>query len=460
MQIGESNESQTPTQSPKFDSLVSHVLQQGETLVWSGQPSCILYGWLPLFLLLSCLLFYTGAFTVLGLRAGLPSIPWELLAIGIAMVVWCLIGPLAGVLVCHWSQARRTLYLLTTDRAIHCRPTWRGQYVILETRPENLRAMFVPRYGDPFTEVAQFRWLWHGKAIRDLFEQTLLPKLVDRLKHPSNAVRREAIVAAAEFARQGKVPAAHSSLRSIARIVSFGPRLLVRRFAWPRAISALPALRLRSVRRRPGGFPGGDPINRSDLPGRHRSTVRSFRSLRRSAAARPHMSGAYFRFSSPAAIDTPVREFRIKSVAIFRGPRQLAARSRLSAVQVKLLCRDTLAHPRVIVLDQFPSELGRGADVAVRIDDRWLSRRHCRLDVAEGVVVVRDLGSRHGTFVNGKSINECKFLPGDELCIGLSHFVAEYDAASQTTEPVSAACGSAAGVGIIAPPQALMSCPP
>jgi adenylate cyclase len=97
-------------------------------------------------------------------------------------------------------------------------------------------------------------------------------------------------------------------------------------------------------------------------------------------------------------------------------------------VQVKLLCQDSLASPREIALDKFPSEMGRGMDVAVRIDDRWLSRRHCRLDLQDGIVVVRDLGSRHGTFVNGQSITEAKLLPGDELCIGLSHFVADYDA--------------------------------
>ncbi len=43
--------------------------------------------------------------------------------------------------------------------------------------------------------------------------------------------------------------------------------------------------------------------------------------------------------------------------------------------------------------------------------------------------MVRDLGSRHGTFVNGRSISECKLLPGDRLCLGLTHFVAEYQAA-------------------------------
>ncbi len=100
----------------------------------------------------------------------------------------------------------------------------------------------------------------------------------------------------------------------------------------------------------------------------------------------------------------------------------------LLAVKIRLICQDPLALPREIVVDRFPIELGRGQQVDVRIDDRWLSRRHCQLDLdGGGAVIVRDLGSRHGTFVNGEPVTDRRLLPGDELCIGLSHFVAEYE---------------------------------
>jgi pSer/pThr/pTyr-binding forkhead associated (FHA) protein len=99
-------------------------------------------------------------------------------------------------------------------------------------------------------------------------------------------------------------------------------------------------------------------------------------------------------------------------------------------VIVKLVCRDCVAAPREVSIDRFPAELGRALDADVRIDDRWLSRRHCRLEIVEGVLVVRDLGSTHGTFVNGSRITECKLLPGDELRVGTWRFVAEYEAPS------------------------------
>jgi len=97
-----------------------------------------------------------------------------------------------------------------------------------------------------------------------------------------------------------------------------------------------------------------------------------------------------------------------------------------------------LASPREITLDQFPIELGRGVNVGVRIDDRWLSRRHCEISAADGLLVVRDLGSRQGTFINGQAVVESTLRPGDELCIGLSHFVAVY-----LPESASVAAGSA-----------------
>ena len=99
-------------------------------------------------------------------------------------------------------------------------------------------------------------------------------------------------------------------------------------------------------------------------------------------------------------------------------------------MKLKLVCQNPLASPREIVVDRFPVELGRGHDATIQIDDRWLSRRHCRIDVAEGTLRVCDLGSRHGTYVNGQSVLESQLLPGDELHVGLLHFVAVYEAES------------------------------
>jgi pSer/pThr/pTyr-binding forkhead associated (FHA) protein len=97
-------------------------------------------------------------------------------------------------------------------------------------------------------------------------------------------------------------------------------------------------------------------------------------------------------------------------------------------VKIKLLCQNALASPREITIDRFPVELGRGVHVGVRIDDRWLSRRHCELSCGARGVVVRDLDSSHGTYVNGQRLKTAAVAldEGDELQIGLSHFLVEY----------------------------------
>lgn len=94
-------------------------------------------------------------------------------------------------------------------------------------------------------------------------------------------------------------------------------------------------------------------------------------------------------------------------------------------MKLRLISQDPLACPREIVLDQFPAEIGRGNDVALRIDDRWISRRHCRITLDANELTVQDLSSRHGTYMNGEAIEMATLQPGCELCLGLSHFIVQ-----------------------------------
>jgi phosphoserine phosphatase RsbU/P len=67
-----------------------------------------------------------------------------------------------------------------------------------------------------------------------------------------------------------------------------------------------------------------------------------------------------------------------------------------------------------------PSALiGRSQDAQVRLDHSAVSRRHTELSRDPfGRWWVRDLGSRNGTFVNGRRITEMSLRAGDELEIG------------------------------------------
>jgi pSer/pThr/pTyr-binding forkhead associated (FHA) protein len=65
------------------------------------------------------------------------------------------------------------------------------------------------------------------------------------------------------------------------------------------------------------------------------------------------------------------------------------------------------------------NSIGRHDDCLIRIRSAQVSRRHCEI-VAEGnTLMVRDLGSSNGTFVNGKRVLGKQALkPGDVLTIG------------------------------------------
>jgi pSer/pThr/pTyr-binding forkhead associated (FHA) protein len=69
-----------------------------------------------------------------------------------------------------------------------------------------------------------------------------------------------------------------------------------------------------------------------------------------------------------------------------------------------------------------PSCIGRAAGNALRIDDASISRIHCSLALREsGEVVVADLGSANGTFVNQALLgsNEARQVEeGDVIRVG------------------------------------------
>lgn len=75
---------------------------------------------------------------------------------------------------------------------------------------------------------------------------------------------------------------------------------------------------------------------------------------------------------------------------------------------------------------ELPVVIGRSDDVHVRVECRWASRRHCEIDRVDGQFVLRDLGSRHGTIVNGASVQEIVLRPGDEIGVGLYRFVVKW----------------------------------
>ena len=64
------------------------------------------------------------------------------------------------------------------------------------------------------------------------------------------------------------------------------------------------------------------------------------------------------------------------------------------------------------------SFIGRHPDSTICLDDVTVSRRHAHVERTGDAVVLRDLGSLNGTYVNQERIEEAVLSHGDEVQIG------------------------------------------
>jgi pSer/pThr/pTyr-binding forkhead associated (FHA) protein len=92
--------------------------------------------------------------------------------------------------------------------------------------------------------------------------------------------------------------------------------------------------------------------------------------------------------------------------------------------------------------------VGRQPGCHLQVKSSQVSRKHCELFEKKGLLLVKDLGSSNGTFVNGKRVKEQLVIePGAELSVGGVKFRVEKMAEaagpakgdSATVEPVMVA---------------------
>jgi pSer/pThr/pTyr-binding forkhead associated (FHA) protein len=72
--------------------------------------------------------------------------------------------------------------------------------------------------------------------------------------------------------------------------------------------------------------------------------------------------------------------------------------------------------------------IGRKEDCDLRIPLGVVSREHCELEITDEGVVLRDLGSSNGTYVNNQRvIDEINVKPGDHVVVGPVVFTVQID---------------------------------
>lgn len=73
---------------------------------------------------------------------------------------------------------------------------------------------------------------------------------------------------------------------------------------------------------------------------------------------------------------------------------------------------------RTFPIEKAELQIGRGEQSDIYIDDEDVSRNHAKVEVTADAILLKDLGSTNGTFVNGRKIIERKLEDGDRLQIG------------------------------------------
>ena len=88
-------------------------------------------------------------------------------------------------------------------------------------------------------------------------------------------------------------------------------------------------------------------------------------------------------------------------------------------------------------LSRSKTVIGRGEECALQIPLLSVSRRHCEL-IRGQTLIVRDLASSNGTFVNNARVNEKELNAGDRLTVGPICFTIQIDGKPAEVKPVKA----------------------
>lgn len=74
---------------------------------------------------------------------------------------------------------------------------------------------------------------------------------------------------------------------------------------------------------------------------------------------------------------------------------------------------------KFILADDFDAgTIGRDPNVEFPVEEYVISRRHAKIEKREDGFYVQDLGSKNGTFLNGRPIQEARLQDGDKISLG------------------------------------------
>ncbi len=130
-------------------------------------------------------------------------------------------------------------------------------------------------------------------------------------------------------------------------------------------------------------------------------------------------------------------EFRREGIVIpypvqtveIRRPRRAEAREEAEGPRpARLFVAEGPERGQSLALDDAPATVGRSRACSLPLTDPNASKEHLRLEWQDGAWTMTDLGSSHGTRVNGKPAERAVLAPFDRIAIGDTIMIFESDA--------------------------------
>jgi serine phosphatase RsbU (regulator of sigma subunit) len=86
----------------------------------------------------------------------------------------------------------------------------------------------------------------------------------------------------------------------------------------------------------------------------------------------------------------------------------------------RLIVTDSSGGVREVEITRPEFTMGRQSDNDLVLFESRISRRHARITKAPQGYLLEDVGSRHGTYVNGTLVTSCLLKPGDQINLGVA----------------------------------------
>jgi hypothetical protein len=94
-----------------------------------------------------------------------------------------------------------------------------------------------------------------------------------------------------------------------------------------------------------------------------------------------------------------------------------------------------------------PILIGRAPECKIRVPVAAVSRQHCELLEQDDELIVRDMKSSNGTYVNKERVKSRELIPGDLLSVGPVVLVVRIDGHPKAIDPIISWANGAVGPG-------------